>query len=195
MLLVGVIACAPADDRPCAGRCGTGTQCVADLCVVAAVEAEPEAELESEPRARKKRRRGASDDALSADDLRSDGAPPIVDDSSVPRFRGDADQTIDLDSGSERLSDTAIDRELSALDGAFQECIRDGVARVGELGSGRVSYEFGIGSDGRVTGVNATAPAHLVDAGIVPCVRRAVFRHRFPRFDGPTMSASSSFSI
>ena len=32
-------------------------------------------------------------------------------------------------------------------------------------------------------------------AGIVPCVRKAVYAHKFPIFNGPEAKVSSSFSV
>jgi hypothetical protein len=100
-----------------------------------------------------------------------------------------------MSDGTGRLSDADVDRELAKLDRAFQACVRDAAARVAELGTGTVKYSFGVDGRGKVTGVSASAPANLQDAGIVPCVRVAVYGHEFPAFDGPTMKASSSFSV
>ncbi len=184
----------PADE--CAGMCGDKTRCEQGRCVVAKVEAE--AEVEPEPDGGKTKRKGKRGRRGKTGD---DGAvepgkgPPLDDDSKVPRFDPNEDQTIGMSDGTGRLSDATIDRELGKLDKAFQACVRDANERVDELGTGTVKYSFGIAGTGKVTGVNASAPANLKDAGIVPCVRKVVYGHKFPAFDGPKMKASSSFSV
>lgn len=161
-------------------------------------EIEPVADVGEEPPGKSKRkgrkgRRGADEAEAEAGELAS--GPALDDDSHVPRFDADADQVIGTDDGSGRLSDAQIDRELAELDDDFQACVREANERVAELGTGKVSYSFGIAGSGKVTGVNASAPANLRDAGLIPCVRKAVHGHAFPKFDGPTMKASSSFSV
>jgi hypothetical protein len=188
---------APTLDLECGGLCGEGTSCVAGRCELA--EIEPEIELGEEPVGKTKRksrkgRRGASSDEGEAEAELASG-PAWTNDSHVPRFDADADQVIGTSDGSGRLSDAQIDRELAELDDEFQACVRDANERVAELGSGKVSYSFGVAGSGKVIGVNASAPANLRDAGLIPCVRDAVHGHAFPKFDGPTMKASSSFSV
>ncbi|MCA9701505.1 MAG: hypothetical protein KC431_28555, partial [Myxococcales bacterium] len=60
---------------------------------------------------------------------------------------------------------------------------------------GRVSIKFGVDGKGKVTGVNVSAPSNLENAGLVPCVRKAVYGHGFPAFDGPEMKVSTSFTV
>lgn len=185
---------------PCLDRCGDGTVCEAERCVVAP---EPEAEVEAEPepegksKRKGKRRRGKGsdgDDAGTAADAPTSG-PPIDDDSGVPKFQMDKDQTIGAADGSERLSDAQIDKTLRALDPAFQRCVRDAAERVDDLGTGKITFELGVAGSGKVTGVNARGPANLADAGLIPCVRKAIYAQRFPLFNGPEMRVSSSFRV
>jgi hypothetical protein len=188
----------PTLDPECGGVCGEGTACVAGRCELA--EIEPIVEAAEEPDGKSKRkgrkgRRGASAGADEAESGELASGPAWDDDSHVPRFDADADQVIGASDGSGRLSDAQIDRELAELDDDFQTCVREANERVAELGTGKVSYSFGVAGSGKVTGVNASAPANLRDAGLVPCVRKAVYGHAFPKFDGPTMKASSSFSV
>jgi hypothetical protein len=169
-------------------------------CDCEAAEAEPAVEATEEPAGKTKRkgrkgRRGTDPGADEAEAGELANGPAWDDDSHVPRFDADADQVIGMSDGSGRLSDAQIDRELAELDDEFQTCVREANERVAELGTGKVSYSFGVAGSGKVTGVNASAPANLRDAGLIPCVRKAVYAHRFPTFDGPTMKASSSFSV
>ena len=183
----------------CGGLCGDGTTCDQGVCVVAApeeLEVVEEVVEDAKGKRKSKRRRGSkSGDEGTLEPGPSGMGPPIDDDSGVPRFDANKDQTIGMADGSERLSDSEIDRELGKLDKQFQACVRDANERVEELGTGTVKYSFGIASSGKVTGVNASAPENLDAAGIVPCVRKAIYGHKFPSFNGPEMKASSSFSV
>ncbi|NVB41354.1 hypothetical protein G6O69_26185 [Pseudenhygromyxa sp. WMMC2535] len=185
--------------EPCAGACGTGTICEGERCVVEVVEA-PELEAPVDEAAGKKKRgrrgkRGRGKSSGSADAGEGLAGPPIDNDAGIPRFDANADQTISMSDGSGRLSDAQIDRELAKLDSSFQRCVLDANARVAELGKGQVRFKFGVDGKGKVTGVNVNAPSNLSEAGIVPCVRKAVYGHKFPAFDGPVMKVSSSFSV
>ena len=180
--------------------CGEGTVCEAGRCQLAVAEPELVEAVEApEPKGKRKRRRGrrggsgASDDGGEA--LAEGSGPAIDNDAHVPRFNPNADQSISMSDGSGRLSDAQIDRELGKLDGSFQACVRDAAARVPDIGSGTVRYSFGIDGKGKVTGVNASAPARLSEAGIIPCVRKAVYGHKFPAFNGPQMKVNSSFAV
>ncbi len=189
---------APPTELACAGLCGEGTACIEGRCELA--ELEPTVEVTDEPTSKSKRkgkkgRRGSAGEDELADSGEPAQGPAWDDDSKVPRFDADADQVIGMSDGSGRLSDATIDRELAAIDSQFQTCVREANERVPELGTGKVSFSFGVAGSGKVTGVNASAPANLRDAGLIPCVRKAVYGHKFPSFDGPTMKASSSFSV
>jgi hypothetical protein len=183
----------------CGGACGEGTICVGERCELAPVEPEQPVVEDVEAPSKSKRRKGRrsnTGDAEGGEDAGLTGAGPALDDDShVPRFNANADQSISMSDGTGRLSDAEVDRELGKLDKAFQACVRDAAARVSELGTGTVKYSFGVDGRGKVTGVTASAPSSLQEAGIVPCVRVAVYGHKFPAFDGPTMKASSSFSV
>jgi hypothetical protein len=188
------LASPPAD---CAGMCGEGTACEQGRCLVLADASEPELETEAEAESKAKSRRGRRGRRARGDAAApaTGKGPPVDDDSRVPRFDAKADQTIGAADGSERLSDGVVDRELAKLDKTFQGCVRAANERVDELGVGKVEYEFGIAGSGKVTGVSARAPKNLSDAGLVPCVRKAVYGHKFPSFDGPQMRVSSSFTV
>jgi hypothetical protein len=187
-----------ADPSACGGACGEGTICVGDRCELAPVAVEePVVEEVEEPDKQKRRkgRRGKTGAGEGEEEALAGKGPALDNDSHVPRHNPNADQSISMSDGTGRLSDAQVDRELAKLDKAFQACVRDAAARVDELGSGTVRYSFDVDGRGKVTGVTASAPANLQDAGIVPCVRVAVYGHGFPAFDGPTMKASSSFSV
>lgn len=182
----------PTPTEDCAGLCGVGTSCVEGRCELAEPEVEDEAVEPTKKKRRRGRRRrgtkGASEEALAA------GFTP-VDDSHVPRFNPKAEQSMDMNSGTGRLSDRQVDQELAKLDPAFQGCVREAAKFADELGTGTVKIKFGVDGTGKVTGVNVSAPDNLAAWGIVPCTRKAVYGHRFPAFDGPIMRAESSYRV
>lgn len=179
--LLALAACA--DGPPaaeCFGVCGQGTRCEAGRCVAIAVEPEPV----DPKRARKGRRRGRDG---------SDASWSPISDRDVPRYDPQAD--VELGDGSERPDDAAVKAELRALEPAFDRCIADAVAAGVTVGSGRVEFELGLTPTGKIAGVNAKAPAAIRDSGIVPCLRKVIFDHRFPKYDGPPMPVDYSFEI
>ena len=85
---------------------------------------------------------------------------------------------------------------MSRLTGRFQKCIETAAMYSDEeLGAGTLSFKLRIGPEGKVEGVSVTAPANLKVFGIVPCSRKAVYDHRFPKFDGPPMGVDFSFDV
>ena len=185
------------DGHGCDDRCGAGPECIAGRCETVVAEAEDETDDAPKPSGKNKRKRrrgrGKSDAESSVGDAEAAFRP--VDDSHVPRFDRKAPKTLDLDAGSERLSDAVVNRELAKLDRKFQSCIATAAQHSDDALQGTLRYELGIGSNGRVTGVNVKAPAGLKVFGIVPCVRKAIHGHRFPAFDGPTMGVEGSFHV
>ena len=193
-----VLAGGHAPAGPCADRCGPGTACVDDRCVPAPIEAAPPPVDAPAAKRRGKRRAGqprAEDPAPEGDAPDADPPPPIVDDRSIPPYREGGAQTLDLNAGSERLGADVLDAQLRRLNPRFQGCVRDAVARGADLGSGTITIKVNLAPSGAVDGVSATAPAALQAPGLLPCVRKAVHDHRFPRFDGPPMSATFRFDV
>ncbi len=191
----------PPNSANCGGYCAEGTQCGADGCVPH-IEAPPETETPQEDSGNKKKKRRRRSRGRGAKRHDSEfGAekalPPFVavNDRHVPRYNRKAAKKIDLDAGSERLSDRVINVELGKLDRRFQKCITTAVQYSDAEVHGRLDYELGVSGTGKVTGVNVRAPASLKVYGIVPCVRATIFKLRFPAFDGPTMGVESSFDV
>jgi hypothetical protein len=173
----------------CFGVCGAGTRCEAERCVAIAEPPEPPPlEPDDDARGRKGKRRaktGASDAGA--------GTYEPVSDRHIPAY--DPTKTTALGDGSERLDDTTVRKELRELEPAFDRCIADATAAGLTIASGRVDFVFGLTPTGKVDGVNAKAPAAIRDSGIVSCLRKVIFDHRFPRYDGPPMGVDYSFEI
>jgi hypothetical protein len=175
----------------CYGVCGEGTRCEAGRCIattssVASVVPEPD----EAKRGRKGKRRARADDG--------DGDAAVsyqpVSDRHIPAYDAKA-TTVLGDAGSERLDDGTVRKELRELEPAFDRCIADAVAGGVDVGNGKVDFVFGLTAAGKVDGVNAKAPAAIRDSGIVPCLRKVIFDHRFPRYDGPPMGVDYSFEV
>jgi hypothetical protein len=191
ILGLAFVACnASADAEACFGVCGDGTRCEAGRCV--AIADAPEAAVpapDDDKRGRKGKRRARNGD----DDGGEASSYQPVSDRHIPAY--DAKATTELGEGSERLDDGTVRKELRELEPAFDRCIADAVAAGVTVGSGRVDFVFGLTPSGKVDGVNAKAPSAIRDAGIVPCLRKVIFDHRFPRYDGPPMGVDYSFEV
>jgi len=179
--------CNPSADQ-CGGFCGASTICEADRCVVAPPppsEAEPEAE---EPKGKKRRRRRGGKRKDSA----AHGSLPDKD-GHIPRYR--ADRVEQIGEGSERLPDRKVRQELATIEPAFNRCL----ARASEVTdtalAGTVSFKVGIESSGKVWGINAKLPSSWGVDGLRACFRKAIFGHRFPRWDGPAMGVDYHFQV
>jgi len=200
---VGALACSPPPTEPCDGRCGPGTECVADRCQ-AQVEASPAAEAPAPRRGRrgKRGRRGAApgeagEPGAAAGDAADEAAPPpfvAVDDRKIPEFSAAAPQTLDMKAGSERLSEAVLDQHFARVNPAIEACVAT-ASRHGEVGAGSLKFKLRILPDGKVEAVSVSAPASLRVWGIVPCARKAVFEHRFPAFDGPAIAVNFAVDI
>jgi hypothetical protein len=186
-----------AESVPCDDRCGEGTECVDEVCVVAAVDP-PEEDAPKSKRKRKRRRRkgtqgnGGDDGDVAAEDGEA-AAKPIVDDSHIPQF-SNAPQALDMNGGSERLTDSQVSAAVRKLTPKFQRCIGDASTGGAEL-RGKVKITARVVGSGKATQVSATAPAAIRDSGAIPCIRKAVYDHRFPSYDGPSMGVDLTFEV
>lgn len=204
-LLLAVAGGCPEDDANCGGYCGPGTDCIDARCIVAELEEAELEEVADEGKGKKRkgrrgrRRKGGAADGEDAGELGElDDLPPFVpvDDSRIPQFQRGQDQEIDMKGGSERLKDRVVDQHLRQLESRFQKCIATAAEYSDAyVGGGTIKYEFRIEGSGKVSSVTAKAPAQLEVFGIVPCVRKAVYTHKFPAFDGPSMAVDSSFRV
>lgn len=192
-MLLGLAACEPEHNAvACYGVCGDGTECVSGKCVVAQAESAPEPEPEDKGKKKRRRRRkkgGSHGDAVS-----SDGFKP-VDDSNVPGYDPKATKTMDLGVGTERLGDRVVNQHLGRLEPKFNKCIETSAMHYDGDIKGELDFVLSIKSSGKVGGVTVKGSKSLRDSGVVPCVRKVVYGHRFPSFDGATMGVDYSFKV
>jgi hypothetical protein len=173
------------DAGECKGTCEEG------MCVVAKAEAPDEPEDKKKRRGRR-RRKGASGPGATGD------LPPFepMSDGHIPKFDPKRVEKIGMEDGTERLSDREVQRTMSRRENAFNECIATAAMYSDEeLGSGEIDFTFSVDGSGKVTGVTVKAPANLDVWGIVPCLRNAVFRTKFPVRDGPIMGVDYGFEV
>ncbi len=191
---VGLLLLAACGDAPgaaeCFGICGDGTHCVAGRCVAIAAAPEPVAVEPDDPKRGRKGKRRARGGEGEGDAV---AAWSPISDRDVPRYDPKA-QTA-LGEGSERPDDATVRAELRRLEPAFDRCIADAAAAGVTIGTGRVEFELGLTPTGKVAGVNAKAPPAIRESGVVPCLRKVIYDHRFPKYDGPPIPVDYSFEI
>lgn len=208
LFAVVTVACTREVREPCGGLCGSGTECVADRCqpIVAAEPEKPEKPGKKRKQKRKRRvaREGApppsdsvdppSDDAEDA--APSQAPPPFVpiDDSKIPQFSNAEAQTLDLNAGSERLSESELDRHFAQVTPQIQRCVTTASA-YGDIPAGSLKFKLRVLPSGKVESVSLTAASGLRVWGIPSCARKAVYEHRFPAFDGAAMGVSFGVDI
>lgn len=202
LLASAVLACEAAPPPECGGLCGPGTSCVDGKCVAAAPEAAPPPAEPTKKKTRGRRRGGGSNAAAAeTGNVPTDGAPdePLppfvpVDDRKIPQFSSDHTQAIDLNAGNERPDEATLDRHFAKITPQIQDCVAT-ASRYGEVGRGRLAVKLRIAGSGKVESVSVKAPASLDVWGIVPCARKAVYDHRFPAFDGPSVGVDFAVDI
>ena len=119
-----------------------------------------------------------------------------VDDSSIPSYDPNKATVLDMNAGSERLSEERLMVEMRTIEHELNKCLGIASCYNNGLGSGRIDFEFRVlGKSGQVDGVNVTAPEELSIYGIVPCTRAAIHDHRFPTFDGQQMVVNYSVEL
>lgn len=173
---------------PCRGFCGAELRCVQGQCQAAAPQTSS-APTKASPKKKKKR-------ARSARKVSGDAKLPWANDRSVPRYNPNAVQEINANDASGRLDQLDIDRVLKSLESSWHRCIERADTRAqGTLPTGRVHLSFGVNGQGKVTGVNAKAPKALKKYGIIPCVRLAIHKAKFPAYKGPETRIESHFDV
>ncbi|MDC0673136.1 hypothetical protein [Nannocystis radixulma] len=206
-------ACEPAPKLDCPAPCAPGSTCVEGQCVAdAPVAPPPEADKKKKKKRKKKRVRhtskaaapagggaepvAAGGDEVEEADVPAEKLPPFVpvDDRKIPQFSNDKTQTIDLEAGSERPSERVLDQHFARITPKITDCVVT-ASRYGDVGSGRLAIQLRLLPSGKVESVSVKAPASLAVWGIVPCARKAVYDHRFPGYDGPSVGVDFAVDV
>jgi hypothetical protein len=171
-LLVGGGAALWLHGDPCLGRCGDGTQCRQQRCVVptAAVAPAPA------PKERHRRARRGGDSAAAPEVHLQPGDDKM-------RAEGDAlgrPERLDLSQpDAHELSQDELDGVFHGASPRIEKCITDALGDA-PLESGRVEVGFRVEKSGQVNRVRVEAPALLQRQGLNHCVRAAVTALHFP---------------
>ncbi len=113
----------------------------------------------------------------------------------MPGYDPKASKGLDMNAGTDRLTDRTIRQHLSGLESKFNACIeKSALAHDGAL-QGELDFVLSIEPSGKVGGVTVKGSGNLTKAGVVPCARKVVYGHRFPSFDGSTMGVDYSFKV
>ena len=188
------LACSPQPDASaCFGVCGPNTRCDGKQCVASTTPTMPD-EIARDDASPKRGRRGRKRAKKSE---RANHQPSeLAEENPIPEYDANAKRVIDLNEGDERLSDSVVNAHMRQLEPAFNKCIAEATERTEGSGvTGRLDLTFGIANTGRVESLSVRSTPNLRSTGLLPCVRGAVGRHRFPTFDGPTMSVDYSFAV
>jgi hypothetical protein len=215
LALAASFACEPAPKPDCAGPCGPGSTCVEGQCVADAPVAPPVADDGKKKKKRRKKKRvrrttpgsaaggdpgagpaPAPEDELEEAEPAGEKLPPFVpvDDRKIPQFSNDKAQTIDLEAGSERPNERTLDQHFAKITPKITDCVIT-ASRYGDVGSGRLAVQLRLLPSGKVESVSVKAPASLNVWGIVPCARKAVYDHRFPSYDGPSVGVDFAVDV
>ncbi|MEZ4453949.1 MAG: hypothetical protein R3B09_31115 [Nannocystaceae bacterium] len=170
----------------CAGMCGKGTRCDGAACVVdysqdicgTPYQSEPEVEMEPPV------------ESWGVCDQDRSSLPAFVaaDDSKIPQFDANATMVLDMNAGTERLRDDVLNAEMRKIEHEINACLNTAACyNGGRLGSGEIGFRFRVMGNGTVHSVSIEAPQDLTVYGVVPCARKVIFQHKFPKFDGQNM--------
>ena len=201
-VLASGVGCTTEVRAPCDGLCGPGTECLEDRCQpVAAAPTKEEAPGKRKRRGKRGRKASAAgvagDPAQDGPEDPAEPAPPPfvpVDDSRVPQFSNAEPQALDMKAGSERLSESELDRHFAQVTPKIQRCVTTASA-YGDIGAGSLKFKLRVLPSGKVESVSLTAPTSLRVWGIPSCARRAVYDHRFPTYDGAPMGVTFGVDI
>lgn len=156
---------------------------------------EPVAEVEDDTKGKRNKRRGRRRRGQrgDGDDGGEAAAGLNVDDSHVPKY--DPNRTETIGEGTERLSDRKVRQHLSRLEPKFNRCIEQAAMATDDALTGVVYFNIGIEPTGKVWGVTVKAPDALKRHKVAACMRVAVYKAKFPSWDGPSMGVDYSFEV
>ena len=119
-----------------------------------------------------------------------------VDDSGVAAYDPNAATVLDMNAGSERLSDDRLMAEMAKIEHKINECLSLASCYNGGLPGGTIDFQFRIqGKTGRVDGVNVKTPEALNVYGVVPCTRKVIWDYTFPKFNGQQMVVNYAIEL
>jgi hypothetical protein len=185
-LLLGLVLAAAGgyvwfhESRSCLGRCGDGTRCDDNRCVVAgpAVAAAP-----SKDASRRHKRRGSGGLGPAAPELKLNPGDERMTASGDALGRAEhIDLTQAGDDGRE-LGQEDLDAVFNPAQAQISRCIGDAVGDY-PLETGKVEVAFRVERSGAVKKIRVEAPQLLMRRGLYGCVRPIVSALHFPASGG-----------
>lgn len=180
----------------CGGLCGRGTRCDGEQCVVDYsqdvctnfVAETPEVPMRPPITS-------WGECTLDRNQLPKKFVP--VDDSAIEQYDPNRTRTLDWSDGDEQLNEPVLNANMREIEYAINECLAVAACyNGGTLKGGRLDLVISlVGKTGRADAVSVTAPPDLSVYGIVPCVRKAVADHQFPKYSGPPMTVKYNIEI
>lgn len=181
----------------CGGLCGKGTRCDGRQCVVdysqdvcTTQDVVPYEEVPMRPPIT-----SWGECTMNRNELPKKFVP--VDDSKIPQYDPSRPRRVDWDEGEEQLSEAVLNANMRDIEYAINDCLAIAACyNGGSLKGGRIDMMISLdGKTGRADAVTVTANSDLQVFGIVPCVRKAVADHQFPRYNGPPMTIKYNIEI
>jgi len=121
-----------------------------------------------------------------------------LDDRSIPEFDASRSRSSNMHRGDEFLQDIDLHAHMMGIHGELFGCVdlamcyRDGAELSGQ---GELEFDFELHPDGHVVAVSVEPSPGLDHRSVVACARRALARHRFPRYDGGQMMINYTVTI
>lgn len=137
---------------------------------------------------------GATDDQAWANqgDVEETEGPPVVQLSAADRaleWRGDdvspPPRKLDMTNDARALDDAEIQSTISSQSGPAQQCVVQSVPNA--VLTGTITVKMVVDDKGHVTRSKVQAPHVLFERGLLPCVKGAVSRMKFPATGMPTL--------
>jgi hypothetical protein len=180
----------------CGGLCGQGTRCEGGTCVVESSEDTP-VKQEVETNEIPMRPQITSWGECTHERSELPKKHVAVDDSAIPQYDIERPRVLDWSEGEEQLNEQVLSAHMREVEYGINECLSIAACYSGGgLKGGRLDMVVSLlGKTGRVDAVTVTASRGLQVFGIVPCVRKAVADHEFPRYNGPQMTVKYNIEI
>ena len=126
-------------------------------------------------------------------------AAPNAVTANIAEFDPNADVTLDINGGTERPDEYAVQQAFFDQFGAIDECVwnyKEGKRIDGQL-AGDVSMAVKLNpTESRPFGVNATMPEHFEKATkLKDCLRNAAADAPYPTYDGPPLIVDFEFEL
>jgi hypothetical protein len=139
---------------------------------------------------------GGNDDEQWANqgDVEETEGPPVVQLSAADRameWRGDdvspPPRKIDMSSDARPLEDGEIQSTITSQSGAAQSCVVQSASAVNAAMTGVITVKMVIDAQGHVTRSKVQAPHYLFDHNLLPCLKGALGKMKFPATGMPTL--------